>query len=328
MDGLREATGAPLTQSAPTTRSRALRLRTRMVDDHSGNPTHDAEAGPSRAPSPQQPASTRVAQKGAATTGGTSPNPGAHTEESNSSTDTAAPSNLDPTEWPTLPQAGPPPDTSPSRTTPREPVVSSGSPSSTGSSDSSSEESFFSDSSSERSDPESEAPAAPPAVTTATQTSPARVRASSAPPTNRCPFSWETSFAFPTRASRPADATFLSQPGPPANAAPNCLPASLSQPQTTASASTPAVATTSTEDTAPFPKKQPASLQLPSASTERSTSQMHDAPSLVDAPANGNVSPSALKSLIHGSRNDQRELQMKLDELMDIWCLNEVHEIL
>lgn len=45
--------------------------------------------------------------------------------------------------------------------------------------------------------------------------------------------------------------------------------------------------------------------------------------SLAEALANGNVSPSVLKSLIHGSRKDQRELQTKLDELMDVEYLNE-----
>ncbi|KAH6919398.1 hypothetical protein HPB50_029614 [Hyalomma asiaticum] len=233
--------------------------------------------------------------EGCRTTGGTNPTPETHTESSNSSTDTAVPSNLDPTEWPTLPQARSPPVTSSSRTTPREPVASSGSPSSTGSSDSSPEESFFSDSSSERSDPESEASAAPPAVTTATQTSPVRVRASSAPPTNRCPFSWETSFAFPTRGSRPADAFFLSQPGLPTNAVPSCLPASLSQPQATAGTS--AAATTSAEDTAPFPQKQPASLQLSPASTECSTSEMHEAPSFPHNEA------QSLHNVPHGEHN-------------------------
>ncbi|KAH7960700.1 hypothetical protein HPB49_022390 [Dermacentor silvarum] len=50
--------------------------------------------------------------------------------------------------------------------------------------------------------------------------------------------------------------------------------------------------------------------------------------SLAKAPANGNVSPSMLKSLINGTCKDQGEVLKKLDELMDIGCLNEVNEIL
>ncbi|KAH8021370.1 hypothetical protein HPB51_015517 [Rhipicephalus microplus] len=50
--------------------------------------------------------------------------------------------------------------------------------------------------------------------------------------------------------------------------------------------------------------------------------------SLAKAPANENMSPSVLKSLIHGRHKDQREFQTKLDELMNLGCLNEVHEIL
>ncbi|KAH6926177.1 hypothetical protein HPB50_015784 [Hyalomma asiaticum] len=50
--------------------------------------------------------------------------------------------------------------------------------------------------------------------------------------------------------------------------------------------------------------------------------------SLAKAPANGNVSPAMLQSLIRGCNKDRREVEKKLDELMDVGCLSEVHEIL
>ncbi|KAL1486815.1 hypothetical protein MTO96_046806 [Rhipicephalus appendiculatus] len=40
--------------------------------------------------------------------------------------------------------------------------------------------------------------------------------------------------------------------------------------------------------------------------------------SLAKAPANGNVSPSMLKSLVRGCKKDRGEAEKKLDELMDI----------
>ncbi|KAG0431737.1 hypothetical protein HPB47_021512 [Ixodes persulcatus] len=50
--------------------------------------------------------------------------------------------------------------------------------------------------------------------------------------------------------------------------------------------------------------------------------------SLAKPPANGNVSPALIKSLLNGTSKNPKESQKKLDELMDIGCLNVVHELL
>lgn len=49
--------------------------------------------------------------------------------------------------------------------------------------------------------------------------------------------------------------------------------------------------------------------------------------SLAKAPGNGNVSRTVIKSLLDKKKNP-KEAQAKLDQLMDVGCLNQVHELL
>ncbi|KAH9374365.1 hypothetical protein HPB48_017192 [Haemaphysalis longicornis] len=50
--------------------------------------------------------------------------------------------------------------------------------------------------------------------------------------------------------------------------------------------------------------------------------------SLAKAPVNGNVTPSLVSSLVSKSGERPEDIQSKLDQLMDIACLNEVHDVL
>ncbi|KAH9371811.1 hypothetical protein HPB48_018448 [Haemaphysalis longicornis] len=50
--------------------------------------------------------------------------------------------------------------------------------------------------------------------------------------------------------------------------------------------------------------------------------------SLAKAPANGNVAPALVSSLLSKSSERPKQIQGKLDELMEVGCLNAVNEVL